>query len=100
MEEVLGIQPTGPGFSTVNIRPDLVDLTWAKGAEPTPHGLLKVDIRREGSGTALALDVPEGVVARVAVPVTSSSAQVLVNGKAQQGVSAEGGTRMLVTLKS
>jgi hypothetical protein len=100
MEEVLGIQPTGPGFSTVNIRPDLVDLTWAKGAEPTPHGLLKVDIRREGSGTTLALDVPEGVVARVAVPVTSSSAQVLVNGKAQQGVSAEGGTRMLVTLQS
>ncbi|MEO6911973.1 MAG: alpha-L-rhamnosidase, partial [Edaphobacter sp.] len=44
MEEVLGIQPTGPGFSTVNIRPDLVDLAWAKGAEPTPHGLLKVDV--------------------------------------------------------
>jgi len=38
MEEVLGIQPTGAGFSTVDIRPDLVDLAWAKGAEPTPRG--------------------------------------------------------------
>lgn len=100
MEEVLGIQPTGPGFSTVNIRPDLVDLTWAKGAEPTPHGLLKVDIRRTASKVALTVDVPEGVVAKVAVPVTSASAQVLVNGKTQKAVAAEGGTRMIVTLSN
>lgn len=98
MEEVLGIQPTGPGFSTVNIRPDLVDLKWAKGAEPTPHGLLKVDIRRNASKVALAVDVPEDVVAKVAVPVTSGTAQVLVNGQAQKAVAAEGGSRMIVTI--
>jgi hypothetical protein len=98
MEEVLGIQPTGPGFSTVNIRPDLVDLKWAKGAEPTPHGLLKVDIRRNASKVALTVDVPEDVVAKVAVPVTSGTAQVLVNGQAQRAVAAEGGSRMIVTI--
>jgi alpha-L-rhamnosidase len=100
MEQILGIQPTGPGFSTVNIRPDLADLSWAKGAEPTPHGLLKVDVRRDASKVAVAVDVPEGVVAKVAVPVSSSSAHVLVNGKTQKAVAAENGTRMIVTLDS
>ena len=98
MEEVLGINPTGAGFSTVDIRPDLVDLEWARGAEPTPRGLLKVDARREGAGIAIAVDIPEGVVARVAVPSVSANARVLVNGKAQEATAAEGGKRMIVTL--
>lgn len=100
MEEVLGIKPTGAGFSTVDIRPDLVDLKWAKGAEPTPHGLLKVDVRHEAAGVAIAVDVPEGVVARVAVPVGSSGAHVMVNGTARDATSAENGTRRIVTLTS
>jgi len=100
MEQVLGIQPTGPGFSTVNIRPDLIDLKWAKGAEPTPHGLLKVDVRRDGAGTSISVDVPEGVVARVAVPVASSEQHVLVNGKEQNATAAESGTRKIVTLNT
>lgn len=99
MEQVLGIQPTGPGFDTVNIRPDLVDLSWAKGAEPTPHGLLKVDIRRDASRkVTVAVDIPEGVIAKVSVPVASSNNQVLVNGNVQKSVATEGGTRMIVTL--
>jgi alpha-L-rhamnosidase len=98
MEEVLGIQPTGAGFSTVDIRPDLVDLAWAKGAEPTPYGLLKVDTRRDSSGLMVSVDVPEGVVARVSVPVMSASATVLVNGTATQAEAAESGTRKVVVL--
>lgn len=99
MEEVLGIQPTGPGFSTVNIRPDLVGLAWAKGGEPTPRGPLTVDIRKQGTKTVLALDVPPGVVAKVSVPVTSSHAAVLVNGKVQQSTAAEAGNRKVVVLQ-
>jgi hypothetical protein len=57
--------------------------------------MLKVDIRRD----AVAVDVPEGVVARVAMPVASAGGQVMVNGKAQQGVASEKGTRMVVTLQ-
>ena len=93
-EEVLGIQPTGAGFKTVDVRPDLVDLAWAKGGVPTPHGLLKVDVRKEGGATKIAVDVPEGVVARVSVPGGS----VMVDGKAVTGEAAEGGARTVVTL--
>jgi hypothetical protein len=96
MEQVLGIQPTGAGFSTVDIRPDLVGLDWAKGGEPTPKGMLNVDVRK---GT-IQIDVPEGVVARVSVPVPSANAQVMVNGNAQNGTAAENGSRMIVTLNT
>jgi hypothetical protein len=95
MEQVLGIQPTGAGFSTVDIRPDLVGLDWAKGGEPTPHGLLKVDVRKGG---AITVDMPEGVVARVSVPVASARARVTVNGGAVNSTSAENGSRAVVTL--
>ncbi|MGA1983388.1 MAG: alpha-L-rhamnosidase C-terminal domain-containing protein [Acidobacteriaceae bacterium] len=98
MEQVLGIQPTGAGFSTVNIRPDLVDLDWARGGEPTPHGLLKVDARKNGSAMAIAVDVPEGVVARVSVPVNSPGARVTVNGAAANATAVENGARAIVTL--
>jgi alpha-L-rhamnosidase len=95
MEQVLGIQPTGAGFSRVDIRPDLVDLSWAKGAEPTPDGLLKVDARKDASGLTVSIDLPEGVVARVSVPAVTA---VTVNGNLEQAVRVENGTRMLVTL--
>jgi hypothetical protein len=99
MEEVLGIKPTGPGFSTVNLRPDLVDLEWARGAMPTPHGLINVDARKKGSATEIALDLPAGVTARLSVPVsTASITAVRVNGSREPGESAEGGTRRVVVL--
>jgi hypothetical protein len=96
MEQVLGIQPTGAGFSTVDIRPDLVDLDWAKGAEPTPHGLLKVDAKKSGGAVTIAVDLPDGVVARVSVPTRSS--KVMVNGSAASATAAENGMRAVVTL--
>jgi hypothetical protein len=98
MEQVLGIQPTGAGFSTVDIRPDLVDLDWARGAEPTPHGLLKVDVKNAAKGVTIAVDVPEGVVARVLVPMGSPTMHVILNGGVAGSASLEGGTRAAVTL--
>jgi hypothetical protein len=99
MEEVLGIQPTGAGFSMVNVRPDLVDLQWARGAMPTPHGLIKVDVRKRGSATETDVDVPEGVVARLSVPVSGANVTAVhVNGRSEQGEIAEGGARRVVVL--
>ena len=94
MEEVLGIQPTGAGFSKVNIRPDLVDLEWARGAEPTPHGLLKVEAHK---GAGITVDVPEGVEANVSLP---GSGDVTVNGSTQKSTTTENGTRRLITFNT
>jgi hypothetical protein len=100
MEEILGIEPTGQGFNTVNIRPDLVDLAWAKGAEPTPRGLLKVDAHRDGKNVMIAVDLPAETIARVSVPIPSSGSNIVVNGKTQEATIDEDGTRKVLTLHS
>jgi alpha-L-rhamnosidase len=94
MEEVLGIHATGAGFSTVDIRPDLMGLKFARGAEPTPQGLLKVDVKPG----VIVVDVPEGVVARVFVPTSKPGSAVHVNGSAQTVESSEDGSRGVVML--
>ncbi len=99
MEEVLGIHAAGAGFSTVDIRPDLIDLAWARGGEPTPHGMLSVSLKKQGQNTAIGIDLPSETEAQVSVPVQSPNAEVTVNGKAAQSVSAENGTRAIVTIK-
>lgn len=49
----LGITPAEPGFARA-VAPRLGDLTWAKGAAPTPCGLLSVDV----SADAVVVDSP------------------------------------------
>lgn len=95
MEQVLGIHPTAPGFSKTTIRPDLAGLEWAKGAEPTPQGLLQVSLR----GNDIAVDVPPGVEATVLVP-SHAGGHVDVNGKADNSATMNpDGTRAEVVLK-
>jgi alpha-L-rhamnosidase len=100
MEQVLGIRPTGVGFAQTTIRPDLVDLQWARGAEPTPHGLLKVELSHTHAEHSLhvAVDLPSGVEATVLYPVTPGTGQVLVNGKMAAGTPAENGARVALVL--
>jgi hypothetical protein len=95
MEQVLGIRPTAEGFREVTVRPDLAGLAWARGAEPTPYGLLRVGLR---SGAPISLDVPEGVHATVLVPVGEKETAVRVNGKTVSGPLEEDGHRMEVKL--
>ncbi|HET9087498.1 MAG TPA: alpha-L-rhamnosidase C-terminal domain-containing protein, partial [Acidobacteriaceae bacterium] len=97
MEQVLGIHPTGPGFSTVDIRPDLIDLEWAKGGEPTPRGMLNVSVRKQG-GVETTVDLPPGTLANLSVPVSQQNATVKVNGQVHPSTPAESGKRALVTL--
>ena len=97
MEQVLGSQSTGPGFSTVNIRPDLLDLAWARGAEPTPHGLLRVALAKDGSAP-IVVDLPSGVRANISVALPRRGAAVRVNGQRRACTPSENGTRALLEL--
>lgn len=97
MAQVLGIQPTAGGFAKVDIRPDLLGLKWAKGSEPTPHGLLSVDIRND-HGYVTTIGLPADVEAKVSVPVSSVNAQITVNRKAVKSTSTEDGKRAIVML--
>jgi alpha-L-rhamnosidase len=97
MEQVLGINPTSAGFGHVTIRPDLIDLSWARGSEPTPSGPINVDIKNDG-GFHLALDLPPSVDADVLVPISGAKSNVYVNGAVVSSTAAEGGTRAEIHL--
>lgn len=96
-EEVLGIQPTGAGYATVNIRPDLVDLEWTKGTVPTPHGDLKVEAHKAGNGERVTIDLPAGIAASVSVPTEKV---ITINGQPAQSSEAENGSRRVVVLRA
>ncbi len=100
MEQVLGIEPHGAGFSKVSIRPDLVGLDWARGTEPTPVGPIKVNLHRIGAGLEAELSLPPGVDAEVSMPASRGATEVKVNGQEVPGISAENGTRLLIRLNT
>jgi hypothetical protein len=54
LTRTLGVTPAEPGFDTARIAPRLGPLTWARGAVPTPEGLLSVDV----SGQRIELESP------------------------------------------
>ncbi|MFJ6129648.1 alpha-L-rhamnosidase C-terminal domain-containing protein [Streptomyces griseoviridis] len=54
----LGVTPAEPGYTTVRIAPALGTLSWARGAVPTPHGLVHVEV----NGDRLHVEAPVPVV--------------------------------------
>ena len=60
VQRVLGITPAEPGFAVASIEPELGPLEWARGAAPSPHGLISVDV----SGDSIAVESPVPVVCR------------------------------------
>jgi hypothetical protein len=96
MEQVLGIQPTAAGFRTVTIRPDLAGLASARGAEPTPRGLIRVDVQRD----KVQVTLPPDTIASVSLPFAANQGQILQAGNVIPVVSAEGGSRSMVTLQN
>eukprot|EP00669_Euglena_mutabilis_P008137 TRINITY_DN3260_c0_g1_i1.p1 TRINITY_DN3260_c0_g1~~TRINITY_DN3260_c0_g1_i1.p1 ORF type:complete len:777 (+),score=185.32 TRINITY_DN3260_c0_g1_i1:488-2818(+) len=67
---LLGVTPEAPGYSLVSVRPRMVDVEWAQGAVPTPHGGVTVAWQRFGpSHCLLRVTVPDGVTATVTFPL-------------------------------
>ena len=97
MEQVLGIQSTAAGFSEVSIRPDLVDLQWVLGSEPTPTGDISVQYHAR-NGLEGTISLPRGVRAFASFPVNPGQTSVLINETLVRGVPSESGFRLVVVL--
>jgi len=68
---LLGVRPTGPGFSTFAVAPPPVGLDWALGSVPTPRGTVSVAWRRptrDDAGFVVDVDVPPNSTAVLTVP--------------------------------
>jgi len=79
---VLGVTPTSPGFKTMAILPSPCDLTWAKGAVPTPHGDVAVSWVLGDDRLQLDVTVPAGTEADVIVPTSRfEQAAITIDGR-------------------
>lgn len=95
-EQVLGIKPTGAGFRTVNIRPDLAGLAWVRGAEPTPRGLIRVNIQPD----VIQIDLPPMTSATISLAFPPKTGSTLVNDKPIETMASEDGTRSTLVLSN
>lgn len=80
-EEILGIKPTSPGFTSFVIKPHLSDrITWVKGAIPTPHG--SIDVSLDIKTGKFSFTVPPNTTADIAIPKCGSKIKkVTLNSK-------------------
>ena len=69
-----------------------------RGAEPTPQGLIRVDVRKATQGIEAEIDLPQGLVGKVSMPVSAGQTSVMVNGKPMKGSPVESGSRLLLQL--
>ncbi|HEY2083927.1 MAG TPA: alpha-L-rhamnosidase C-terminal domain-containing protein, partial [Verrucomicrobiae bacterium] len=66
---ILGIQPTGGGFATFDVRPETGGLTFAEGAVPTVKGLITTHWEKKADGKfSLSVKVPANTRASIYIP--------------------------------
>jgi len=59
---VLGVKPLEPGCRTIEVKPNLGSLSYAKGTVPTPYGPVSVEAHKDPSGkTVVDVKAPKGV---------------------------------------
>ncbi len=81
---LLGIQPTGPGYSTWSIAPQPGTLNWAQGQVPTPSGTPVVSRWQAGGNASsfeLTMSAPAGTAGTVAVPELGASRVIAEDGQ-------------------
>lgn len=77
---VLGAEAIEPGWQLASIRPTTGDLTFAKGKVPTPRGPILIDWKNEAK-FEISVTLPEGMPAKLDLPVSPDSTKVMVNGE-------------------
>ncbi len=76
---VLGVMPLADGFARTRIAPQPVDLTWARGACPTPLGEIEIAWERRDEAFRLDVQAPEPIALEITLPMRA--AHVEVNGQ-------------------
>jgi alpha-L-rhamnosidase len=71
---LLGIQPAAPGFKKIIIKPQLGELTWAKGSYRSVYGVIKSEWKKSTDNFELNISVPANTTAEIYLPATEQSA--------------------------
>ena len=66
---LMGIMPLSPGFARVRIAPQIGRLEYASIKQPTPRGVIKMNVRYDGkSKVNVSVDIPPNVTAEIVLP--------------------------------
>ena len=68
VSHVLGVYPATRGYGIIGIAPHLGRQQYAKGAVPTPHGLVQVQVRQENDLFILTVSTPKNVQCHMTLP--------------------------------
>jgi hypothetical protein len=80
--QVLGVQPTSPGFSRYVVTPHPADLTWMQGRVPTPYGPIDVSWQRQNNGQiTMDISAPVGTTGQLVVPISGQAVTVEMDGR-------------------
>ncbi|WP_405915213.1 alpha-L-rhamnosidase C-terminal domain-containing protein [Streptomyces sp. NBC_00728] len=79
--QLLGAQPTSPGYATWEVRPNPGGIAWAQGQLPTPQGPLDVSWDNGENTFVLTVHVPSGTRGTVAFPMSGHDVTVRRNGR-------------------
>ncbi|WP_084628567.1 alpha-L-rhamnosidase C-terminal domain-containing protein [Amycolatopsis nigrescens] len=79
---VLGAEPIADGYRTWRVAPHPVDLRFAQGDVPTPHGTLSVRWQRGEHDTSFRLTAvaPHGTTGTIALPLLGRDRDIALNG--------------------
>jgi hypothetical protein len=77
----LGVSPVQPGFERVDITPRFVDLEWASGRVPTPHGNIKVGWQRDDERLDISVSLPAAVSGSLTLPRPDYDYSLHLNGR-------------------
>ena len=65
---VLGIKPAKPGFDEILVQPQPLDLQFAEGAAPTPHGEVSNVWKIEDGVFSITVTAPAGIPLKIILP--------------------------------
>jgi alpha-L-rhamnosidase len=66
---ILGVTPLENGFKRFRVQIPECEIKWAKGAFPTPFGMILVEWERTDQKIITSVDVPEGMEGEIIFPV-------------------------------
>jgi len=87
--QLMGVQPTEPGWKKFQVRPQPADLKFASLTLPTIRGSIEISLTNQpGKQFVLKLTSPANTMADVWLPVSGSEPKVELDGKIQTVVLA------------
>ena len=77
---LMGVMPLEAGWSRLQIKPQIGSLAWAEAKVPTIRGQVEVRAEQSDKQYTLAVSVPTGCVAEVAIPCATKKYKLQLDG--------------------